>query len=232
MKFLYLLALAGLLLPACRTGNEGMLESAASTDLNTEDDSLAYAIGLSIGANLQTQSLDELNANLIAFGIEQQMIDSGWPKPEVENYIGTVLNERKERESAERVEAEAAELAEIAKRPGIMQTASGLLYEVVQEGTGASPGPTDQVTVHYTGTLMDGTIFDSSIKKGKPATFGVNRVIPGWTEGLQLMKEGGKMKFYIPENLGYGNRPAPGGAIPLRSSLIFDVELIAVQKSE
>ena len=109
-----------------------------------------------------------------------------------------------------------------------MQTASGLKYIVVKEGTGATPTATDNVTVHYTGRLLDGTVFDTSTDRGEPITFPLNRVIPGWTEGLQYMKEGGKAIFFIPSNLAYGEQGTPGGPIGPNQDLIFDVELIKV----
>ena len=118
-------------------------------------------------------------------------------------------------------------LKENAKNEGIVTTASGLQYSTPW-GTGASPDATDEVTVHYRGTLLDGTEFDSSLKRGEPISFPLNGVIRGWTEGLQLMKEGGKTTFYIPQELAYGARPAPGGAIPPYAALIFEVELIKV----
>jgi len=126
---------------------------------------------------------------------------------------------------AENKAAGEAFLAENAKKPGVVTTASGLQYQVITEGTGATPSPTDNVTVHYKGTTLDGKEFDSSYSRGAPATFPLNRVIAGWTEGLQLMKEGGKSRLFIPSNLAYGERGA-GRDIGPNSALIFDVELI------
>ncbi len=120
-------------------------------------------------------------------------------------------------------------LAENAKKEGVKVTASGLQYKVLKEGTGKSPQATDTVQVHYKGTLLDGTEFDSSIKRGQPAEFPLNRVIPGWTEGVQLMKEGAKYQFTIPAKLAYGERGTPGGPIPPNSTLIFEVELISIR---
>jgi FKBP-type peptidyl-prolyl cis-trans isomerase FklB len=118
-------------------------------------------------------------------------------------------------------------LAENAKKEGVKVTASGLQYEVLTEGTGKQPVPADTVRVHYTGKLLDGTVFDSSVERGEPAEFGLTQVIAGWTEGLQLMSEGSKYRLFIPAKLGYGDRGA-GQAIPPAAALIFDVELIAV----
>lgn len=116
---------------------------------------------------------------------------------------------------------------ENAKKEGVEQTRSGLQYLVLEEGNGKSPTATDMVKVHYHGTLLDGSVFDSSVDRGQPISFGLNQVIPGWTEGLQLMKEGGKTRLFIPSELAYGDRAA--GTIPPGSLLIFDVELIEVQ---
>lgn len=120
-------------------------------------------------------------------------------------------------------------LQENAKKEGVKTTASGLQYKVLTEGTGKSPKATDTVTVNYRGTLLDGTEFDSSYKRGEPISFPLNRVIPGWTEGVQLMKEGAKYQFYIPANLAYGKQGTPGGPIGPDETLIFDVELIKVK---
>ena len=119
-------------------------------------------------------------------------------------------------------------MEENAKNDSVVQTQSGLQYMVLKEGTGAKPGPTDEVTVHYTGKLLDGTVFDSSEKKGKPATFALDQVIPGWTEGLQLMSEGSKYRLFIPSELAYGSK-GTRNILP-NSTLIFDVELIKVEK--
>src|SRR5690606_17937012 len=113
-------------------------------------------------------------------------------------------------------------------KEGVKTTPSGLQYQVVTAGTGKSPGANDNVTVHYTGKLTDGTVFDSSVDRGEPATFGVSQVIPGWTEALQLMKEGDKWTIFIPQNLAYGEQGAGGGQIPPFATLIFEVELIKV----
>ena len=125
-------------------------------------------------------------------------------------------------------QAGAAFLNENAQRPEVTTTASGLQYEVLLASEGEKPGPTSQVTVHYHGTLIDGTVFDSSVERGAPATFGVNQVIRGWTEALQLMAVGSKFRLSIPEDLAYGANPHPGGAIQPYSALIFDVELIDI----
>jgi FKBP-type peptidyl-prolyl cis-trans isomerase len=132
-----------------------------------------------------------------------------------------------EREASENITAGEAFLAENASKEGVMVTESGLQYKVITEGSGPKPQATDQVTVHYRGTLLDGTEFDSSYSRGEPATFGLNQVIPGWTEGVQLMNVGSKYEFYIPANLAYGERGA-GASIGPNSTLIFEVELISI----
>ena len=120
-------------------------------------------------------------------------------------------------------------LAENKSKEGVKTTASGLQYKITKEGTGKSPAATDRVLVHYEGKLLDGTVFDSSIKRGEPIAFPLNRVIPGWTEGLQLIKEGGKAILYIPSKLAYGASGTPGGPIGPNETLIFEVELIKIQ---
>ena len=141
------------------------------------------------------------------------------------------LFDRLQSNSREKLDAEIAKgqafLAENKNRPEVTETASGLQYEVMVQGTGPKPGPTTKVTTHYHGTTIDGIIFDSSVQRGQPLSFGLNQVISGWTEGLQLMPVGSKYKFFIPYNLAYGERGA-GGSIPGGAALIFEVELISI----
>ena len=134
-------------------------------------------------------------------------------------------------EAAENLQKGQEFLAENGQRPEVKTTESGLQYEVLQAGKGTSPGATDRVTVNYRGTLLDGTEFDSSYKRGEPAQFGVDQVIAGWTEGLQLMRTGSRYKFYIPAELAYGKSRGPGGSLPLNSTLVFEVELLGVTPS-
>ena len=146
------------------------------------------------------------------------------------NFFTTLENEQnaKNVEAGKAAKSEGEKfLAENAKKPGVVVTASGLQYEVLSEGTGRSPKATDVVRCHYHGTLIDGTVFDSSYQRNQPADFGLNQVIAGWTEGVQLMKEGAKYRFYLPYNLAYGEHGA-GASIPPYAALIFDVELLKV----
>jgi len=198
---------------------------------NTEPtmDSVSYSLGILLAQNLKQQGLDSVDVNTLSKGIDDVM--SGNDLQVNLEEANRIVQEYMSAAQAKQYEGVIAEgktfLEANAKNEGIQTTASGLQYRVVQEGTGATPADTSSVTVHYTGKLIDGTVFDSSLKRGEPTTFGVNQVIPGWTEGLQLMKEGAKYEFYIPSNLAYGERGA-GGAIPPYATLIFEVELISV----
>lgn len=154
-------------------------------------------------------------------------------KAEIQAYF-TEMEKEQQAAAAKMAEANAAEgkafLEKNGARAEVKTTPSGLQYEVLTEGTGVQPGPDDQVEVHYTGTLLDGTKFDSSVDRGVPATFGVTQVIPGWVEALQLMKEGAKWRLFIPSNLAYGPNGTPGGPIGPNQTLLFDVELLKVYK--
>ena len=148
--------------------------------------------------------------------------------PEIQRVLGG-RQQAAQAKAAEKAKGEAAGFfEELKKNPAIKSTPSGLYYEVIAEGTGPKPKPTDTVKVHYTGKLVDGTKFDSSVDRGEPAEFPLNGVIPGWTEGLQLVGAGGKLKLYIPSQLGYGEQGA-GGMIPPNATLVFDVELLEIK---
>jgi FKBP-type peptidyl-prolyl cis-trans isomerase len=196
--------------------------------LDNEHKKASYALGTLMGTNFKSQGADSLDVDAIHAALKDVLVKQA-PKMEQQDAMmtfQTYMQKAMEAKSAKMREANTAFLAENKKKEGIHETASGLQYQVVKSGTGKKPAATNQVTVHYTGKLLDGTVFDSS-SGGEPATFGVNQVIPGWTEALQLMKEGDKWILYIPDNLAYGERGA-GGQIPPYSLLVFEVELIKV----
>ncbi len=219
-------------------------ETAKTLEFKNEDEKAAYAIGVSF-ANYLSASLDkpkelgvELNKDLVLKGIEHAFADSSEmseadARKALEDFDKR-LNDLAASQAAEKSAAvkKAGDdfRAEFAKQEGVKQTESGLLYQVITEGTGASPLATDTVEVHYKGTLTDGTQFDSSYDRNEPATFPLDRVIAGWTEGVQLMKEGAKFKFVIPPELAYGENDTP--TIPANSTLIFEVELLKVEKAD
>ena len=190
---------------------------------------ISYALGLGIGQQLKSMNIEDFSIEDFSKSISDVM--SGKEPAISSREAQTMLNEyfqKKEKEQAQSAIAEGkVYLEQNAKREGVTQTKSGLQYEVLTEGTGKSPKATDTVRCHYEGRLLDGTVFDSSYKRGEPADFGLNQVIPGWTEGVQLMKEGAKFRFHIPYLLAYGERGA-GAQIPPYSTLVFDVELIEV----
>lgn len=190
---------------------------------------ISYALGLGIGQQLKSMHIENFSVEDFTRSIMDVMNDL--PTAMTAREAQQMLNEyfeNKAKEDAQQAIAEgAAFLKENGEREGVTTTKSGLQYEVLTEGTGKSPKATDKVRCHYEGKLIDGSIFDSSYQRGEPADFGLNQVIPGWTEGVQLMKEGAKYRFYIPYVLGYGERGA-GSSIPPYSTLIFDVELVKV----
>ena len=200
-------------------------------------DRISYALVLSMGNNFRASGISELNVQDFADGVAAVFYGAtpkmtyDEAKAEIQNFFAEL--EKKQRAAAEEAgkqnkEAGEAFLAENGKRVEVKTTPSGLQYEVLTEGDGPMPEATDQVEVHYTGKLIDGTVFDSSVDRGVPATFGVTQVIPGWVEALQLMKAGSKWRLFIPSNLAYGPNGAPGSPIGPNSTLIFDVELLKV----
>ncbi|MDE6326585.1 MAG: FKBP-type peptidyl-prolyl cis-trans isomerase [Duncaniella sp.] len=205
---------------------------------NKELDRISYALGLSMGNNFRASGINEINVQDFADGVAAVFnglapkMSYDEAKEEIRKYF-TAMEERQKAEAEKigQVNAEAGKafLAENGKRVEVKTTPSGLQYEVITEGNGQQPTADDRVEVHYTGTLIDGTVFDSSVERGVPATFGVTQVIPGWVEALQLMKEGSKWRLFIPSELAYGPQGA-GGLIGPNSTLIFDVELLKVIK--
>ena len=199
-------------------------------------DNVSYALGLGIGSQLKSMGAESLNIDDFAQAIKDVLNDSELKisMADSQKIVQKFFQEQEAKqraamaETGKKLKAEGeAYLAENAKKDGVITTASGLQYKVLKEGTGKSPKATDTVVCHYEGFLTDGTVFDSSVQRGEPAAFPLNGVIAGWTEGLQLMKEGGKTRFFIPYNLAYGEAGA-AGAIPPYAALIFDVELIEV----
>lgn len=208
-----------------------------ANSLKEGQEQLSYAIGMSIGTDLLRQEID-LDLTQLSAGITAAYSKSGALLTEDEMVKILVAYQQEMQEKQQAKAAEAAEgnraagkvyLEKNAKKDGVTTTESGLQYEVLAEGKGATPSPEDQVTVNYRGTLIDGTEFDSSFKRGKPASFQVGGVISGWTEALQLMHEGGKLKLTIPPELAYGDRGAPPVIGP-GSTLVFEVELLKVVK--
>ena len=192
-------------------------------------DKFSYAIGLGIGQNLLSMGAQGINVEDFAQAIADVLNrnETAISHNEAREIVNKYFTELEEKMNAENIEKGKAFLAENAKKEGIVTLPSGLQYEVITEGNGKKPSATDRVKCHYEGTLIDGTLFDSSIKRGQPAVFGVNQVIKGWVEALQLMSEGSKWRLFIPSELGYGAQQA-GEMIPPHSTLIFDVELIEV----
>lgn len=193
-------------------------------------DKISYAIGLSMGQNLMGSGVTSLKYADLAAGIKD-VLEKNQPQisyQEAQQVLGKFFSELEAKIAGEAKSAGEAFLAENAKREGVKVTESGLQYEVLEATIGQKPKATDKVRVHYEGTLIDGTVFDSSYKRGESITFGLNQVIKGWTEGLQLMSIGSKYKLYLPYQLAYGERGA-GANIPPYAALIFTVELLGIE---
>ena len=200
-------------------------------------DKLSYALGIGIGSQLAGMGAKELNIDDFAQAIKDVISGSELKvdNADAQTLVQNFFQEQEAKQQAAAAEAGKAAkaageafLAENGKKDGVVTLPSGLQYQVLKEGDGKKPSATDQVVCHYEGTLIDGTVFDSSYQRNQPATFGLNQVIAGWTEGVQLMQEGAKYRFFIPYNLAYGERGA-GAQIPPFAALVFDVELIEVK---
>ncbi|MEX2436146.1 MAG: FKBP-type peptidyl-prolyl cis-trans isomerase [Balneolaceae bacterium] len=219
---------------ACNTPGQN-----ASADLGTKQDSISYSFGYLQGSQLANEGITDLDMNNFIAGLETGLSEQGSEINDAE--MRTIIQaylQQKQVEQMQQMEAEsevnreeASQFLEVnAENEDITVTDSGLQYRVLEEGSGESPGPEDEVEVHYRGTLLDGEEFDSSYSRNETATFPLNRVIPGWTEGLQLMTEGSKYEFFIPSDLAYGSNPPPGSIIPPGAVLVFEVELIDIKE--
>lgn len=213
-------------------GANVMADDHAAT-LDTDKQKLSYIFGIQVGQNMMQEGV-ELDLDAFKAGVADMMAGK---QPQLDQKTAeTVIQEfqaKKAQEMAKVMNEKQAEakayMAENAKKDGVVTTDSGLQYEIIEEGDGASPTIDDKVIAHYKGTLLDGTVFDSSYDRGEPATFPVNGVIAGWQEALQMMKEGGKWRIVVPANLAYGPRGA-GQLIGPNETLVFDIELIAITK--
>lgn len=216
--------------------SKNIKEASVAELLKTRQDSISYMIGRDIGRNMKTNSID-VTAELLYQGLKDGLngIDAVLDEKVTEALMMSfqmemMARQQKAAEASTAVAKQAGEvyLAENKTKPGVVETPSGLQYRVITEGSGEHPSAEDVVEVHYTGKLIDGTVFDSSVERGESIKFPLNGVIPGWTEGVQLMKPGAKYEFVIPSGLAYGEKgtgPIPGGSV-----LIFEVELISIEK--
>ncbi len=241
MKLTKILAIAvvGLSIVSCSNS-----EFKTKSSLATEVDSVSYVLGLDMANKIKT-NFDEMDQGLFVQGFRNGMDSTNLlvESKDINNILRSFF-QKKQQEKMKQQQAEQAKKAEVQfgenkkagekflvenkTKDGVITTDSGLQYKVLKEGKGEAPKATSKVKVHYHGTLTDGTVFDSSVDRGTPSEFGVNQVIKGWTEGLQLMKPGAKYKFFIPQELGYGANPRPGGKIKPFDTLVFDVELLEV----
>ena len=230
MKFLSLVAMVLLVVSCNKNG-------VTKKTLKTELDSVSYAIGLDVARNVKT-SFDNFDNELFIQGFTNasDSTDILLEQADAQKVVQAYFQKMQQQKAAE-AQAEGEKnreegvsfLEENKAKDGVQTTESGLQYIVLKEGTGDKPVTTSKVKVHYHGTLLDGTVFDSSVDRGEPAEFGVTQVIKGWTEGLQLMSTGAKYRFFIPQELAYGANPRPGGAIKPYATLIFDVELLEIK---
>lgn len=192
-------------------------------------DKVSYALGMSIGRQLQQMNAAEVNVDNFAQAIKDVFASKATlTDAEAQAAVESFFQQKAEEQATAAKKDGETFLAENAKKDGVVTLPSGLQYQVLREGDGRKPSATDQVECHYEGTLINGQVFDSSYRRGETATFGLNQVIKGWTEGLQLMQEGAKYRFFIPYQLAYGERGA-GQSIPPYATLIFDVELVKVK---
>jgi len=220
----------GIALLSCNNNNAQMNEQ--TVNLEDESQKIGYALGISIAGSLKKQNFENMDVSALIKAIEEAYGEG--PTLMTEEEANKMLNDYRQQlqqaKQAVHLNAGREFLESNKTKEGVVTLASGLQYKVMTEGAGPMPTASDKVTVHYHGTLIDGTVFDSSIERGEPATFPVTGVIAGWIEALQLMKVGATWQLYIPTELAYGANPRPGGTIKPNMALIFDVELISINQ--
>lgn len=238
-KNILFLSLSALVITSCKNESKEF-------SLATKEDSLSYAIGVNIGKNInkdfEAQGLDtivDMEKLLKGFKASSDTgeVELAMSEEDANKFLQTYFDGQKEKQKDAmkkkfegNIQKGEAFLSENGKRAGVTTTASGLQYEILKKGTGAKPTVESVVETHYTGTFLDGTVFDSSVERGEAVKFPVNRVIPGWTEALQLMPVGSKWKLWVPYTLAYGEESGPGGKIEPYSTLVFEIELLGIEK--
>jgi len=204
-------------------------EKKSTVVLANENDSLSYAIGVSIANNISTSGIEGLNESIMGQAVLDHANKANQlPNEMVDPYIQGILARRESEKATKTMEKEVGFLKENGAKPGVITTESGLQYKIIREGIGLSPDDNDTIVVHYKGSLVDGTTFDSSYDRKEPITITAGQVIQGWGEGLKLMKAGGQYELYIPQNLAYGEQGA-GGVIPPFATLIFEMEVLEIK---
>jgi FKBP-type peptidyl-prolyl cis-trans isomerase len=235
LSFCFLLASSLLFMGCGSSGGSG------DVSLETKVDSVSYSLGYQNGQFLKQRGMTDINPEKLKAGLQTALddADAALSNTQMQRVVQSFQQEaqrqaqQQQMQDAEENKKKGEEfLAQNKDKEGVMVADNGLQYKVMQEGSGASPDTTDQVRVNYEGTLIDGTVFDSSYERGEPVTFPLNRVIPGWTQGLQMMQEGAKYKFFIPGELAYGQNPPPRGPIGPNETLIFEVELLEVNPED
>ncbi|MFO8023402.1 MAG: FKBP-type peptidyl-prolyl cis-trans isomerase [Perlabentimonas sp.] len=224
--FISTLGLA-LLLTGCQT-------KTINVDVKSDVDSLSYALGVNIAASIEQNNFEDVNLMALAKGLQDAYAEKEdvMTNEEAVAYIRGYMTKENERKASKALEEGEKFLEENATKEGVIVDSTGLQYKVIEEGDGPKPKASDMVRVHYHGTLVDGTVFDSSVERGEPAEFPLDGVIRGWTIGVQKMNVGSKYMFYVPSDLAYGENPRPGGAIRPNETLIFEVELLDILEEE
>lgn len=220
----------GILLFTACNGTTNSQTKTGKVKLGTDIDSASYALGVNVASQVKNQGFEDMNFEAFLKGVKDIYGGEDLIITEVESQsvLQDFFMRGVERTSQKNLEEGLAFLEENKGKSGVVTTESGLQYTIIKDAQGPKPAAEDQVEVHYHGTLIDGTVFDSSVERGEPITFPLNGVIPGWTEGVQLMPVGSKYKFFIPSELAYGSNPRPGGPIGPNMVLIFEVELISI----